>query len=145
MKRRINTDTEKCVGCLACMTACIAAHHDCSEEGARSFRIIKKTKNQTGTFQKNVCLSCTHCGACISACTTGALYRDRETGLVLSDKRLCVGCQRCSLVCPQAVIFYDENGKIEKCDGCVNRIREGRTPACIQTCYLKAITMTTDI
>lgn len=29
------------------------------------------------------------------------------------------------------MIHFDTDGKMEKCDGCIERIREGREPACV--------------
>ena len=138
MKTRIITDEKKCVGCYACIAACIAAHHVAEDETAQSFRRIKAVREGTD-FQKNVCISCLHCGKCINVCLSGALYRDEQTGLVLSDKARCVGCGSCAPVCPQQVIRYDENGKIEKCDGCHARMLRGEEPACVRNCYMRAI------
>ena len=37
--------------------------------------------------------------------------------------------------------YYDKDGKMEKCDGCIERIREGREPACVRVCFPGAITL----
>ena len=44
-------------------------------------------------------------------------------------------------VCPKDVIHFDKDGKMEKCDGCIERIREGREPACVRVCFPGAITL----
>lgn len=141
MKVQIKTDTDKCVGCLACMTACIAAHYSFEDEDAESFRSIRRLKDEKAGFQKNICISCTHCGGCINVCKSGAIFRDEETGLVLFDKALCTGCKSCAEVCPVSAISYDKEGKIKKCDGCVDRVRAGKAPACVSVCYMKAISI----
>lgn len=68
------------------------------------------------------------------------IYREKTTGFILVDQDLCNGCRSCEAVCPLQVIHFNEAGKMEKCDGCVERIKEGREPACVRTCYPGAIT-----
>jgi len=43
---------------------------------------------------------CTHCGACLAVCSTGALYLDRETMEVVFDNSRCIACERCVAACP---------------------------------------------
>ncbi len=43
---------------------------------------------------------CTHCGACISVCPTGALTTNKETMLVEFDAAKCVACELCVKACP---------------------------------------------
>ena len=45
-------------------------------------------------------LRCTHCGACVAICPTGALTLDPETGLVNFDEEQCTACELCVLACP---------------------------------------------
>ena len=59
---KIKFNEERCVGCYACYTACIAEHHSPEEEDACSRRAIR-TIIEEG-FQKNVCEGCIHCGLC---------------------------------------------------------------------------------
>ena len=92
-------------------------------------------------FEKNICPGCAHCGICIKACPVQAIYKDPKTGFVLTDKEKCIGCHACEKVCPKDVIHFDKDGKMEKCDGCIERIREGREPACVRVCFPGAITL----
>lgn len=135
---KIKFDKEKCVGCYACYTACIAAHHSPDEETAASHRAIQKVVQDD--FRKNICIGCVHCGLCMEECPQGAIFRDEEYGLILADKEKCSGCGACRSVCPMGVIHYDENGRVEKCDGCIERLRQGRKPACVRTCCTGAVT-----
>ena len=43
---------------------------------------------------------CTHCGACVSVCSTAALELDRETMLVTFDNGKCIACELCVRACP---------------------------------------------
>ncbi|XCP86694.1 4Fe-4S dicluster domain-containing protein [Roseburia hominis] len=140
MSGRIKFDQKKCVGCFACYVACISAHYGPEEEGAQSFRSIRKITVPEEGFQKNVCPGCIHCGRCIKECDRGALYRDEETGLVLTYPEKCDGCGKCMAVCPNQVISLDLSRKVKKCDGCVEVRKEGRLPACVSACLTGALT-----
>ena len=43
---------------------------------------------------------CTHCGACITICPTGAFYLEPKTRKVLFDDSKCVVCGLCVKACP---------------------------------------------
>lgn len=139
MSYRLKFNPDKCVGCYACHIACLDAHHDVEDVDAKSYRTVKKiVKNQ---FEKNICPGCDHCGICIKACPVQSIYKEPKTGFVLTDKEKCIGCHACEKVCPKDVIHFDKDGKMEKCDGCIERIREGREPACVRVCFPGAITL----
>jgi len=71
-----------------------------------------------------------------------AIKRDEETGAMLIDYDLCVGCRLCLMLCPFGGINFDaKNRKVLKCDLC------GGEPVCVKFCepealqYVKATTM----
>lgn len=81
--------------------------------------------------------SCMHCynPACVSVCPSGALSVNADTGFVTVNDEPCIGCKYCRSACPFDVPrHYGVNTKINKCDGCVDRIEQGRSPACVHTC-----------
>lgn len=43
---------------------------------------------------------CTHCGACITVCPTGALYLEEKTRKVIFDSEKCIACELCVKACP---------------------------------------------
>lgn len=140
---KIRFDQEKCTGCFSCYVACIAAHHRPEEEDAQSYRGIRTVVDEKAGFQKKICPGCIHCGRCMESCPSGALFREESYGLILADKEKCAGCRVCESVCPMQVIGFDADGKIEKCDGCMDRLKKGLVPACATICPAGAIRMDT--
>ena len=43
---------------------------------------------------------CTHCGACVGVCPSGALALDRRTMMVRFDNGKCIACEFCIHACP---------------------------------------------
>ncbi len=52
---------------------------------------------------------CTHCGACISICPTGALHFERPCMKVVFSPDKCVGCELCVKVCPTKSMIISLN------------------------------------
>lgn len=137
----VKFDRNQCIGCFACYVACIAQHHGPEERDAASFRRIEKVVDIEAGFQKKICLGCIHCGACMNVCPVGALFKEKEYGLILADQEKCIGCRACERACPVHVIFLNSDGKVEKCDGCIERLRQGGRPACENVCCTGALQM----
>ena len=72
--KRIKIDRDKCVGCLTCTTACIVSH---DAEDTRSRITIDSNGKYAPIF-------CRHCDRpeCVYTCMTGAMSKNKETGLV---------------------------------------------------------------
>lgn len=52
----------------------------------------------------NTCkYGCLHLGSCIQVCPVNAISRD-EKGIIMVDPVTCIGCRKCTLVCPTKVI-----------------------------------------
>jgi len=84
----------------------------------------------------DVPLGCLHCerAPCASACPVGAISTDADTGAVLIDHDVCVGCRLCIGVCPFGAIGYnEETGVVYKCDLCAG------DPECVKWCFTGAI------
>ncbi|NOZ64048.1 MAG: 4Fe-4S dicluster domain-containing protein [Caldiserica bacterium] len=140
--RRIIIREEYCMGCRLCEVWCIVAH-------SKSKDIIKAYKGQeprpvSGIYFEergavSFTLQCRHCedAPCLEACLTGAMYRDKKTGMVLHNKDKCVGCWMCIMACPYGVIKPDFKKKkvASKCDLCI----ELEFPACVEHCPNEAI------
>jgi len=53
--------------------------------------------SQDVTRDENIC---THCGACVSVCPTGALTVNRSSMIVDFDPSSCIACELCVKACP---------------------------------------------
>ena len=56
------------------------------------------------------------------------------------DLDSCIGCHSCAMACPFGAPSFNAEGKMEKCDGCVERLRRGMIPACVRVCPSGALT-----
>ncbi|MGL5312847.1 MAG: 4Fe-4S dicluster domain-containing protein [Peptostreptococcaceae bacterium] len=131
--RRIKIDRDKCVGCLTCTTACIVSHNS---EDSRSRITIDSNGKYSPIF-------CRHCDKpeCVYTCMTGAMKKDKDTGLVTYNKDVCASCYMCIMACPYGVLKSDHREKkyIMKCDACKST-KEG-TAQCVAKCPMAAITL----
>jgi carbon-monoxide dehydrogenase iron sulfur subunit len=74
------------------------------------------------------------------------MHREAEYEVVLADGHKCIACAMCAMVCPFDVITFhtQANGApprvvATKCDGCVDRLRAGGIPACVEACKVGAL------
>jgi formate dehydrogenase iron-sulfur subunit len=106
-------------------------------------------------MSSDVCKHCTNAG-CLDVCPTGALFRT-EFGTVVVQPDVCNGCGSCVPACPFGVIERRDDGTAahnpergtqaelpnvgiaQKCTLCYDRMVEGQTPACAQTCPTTSI------
>ena len=135
-------DTERCVNCDACIVACRAEWG--TPIGQSRNWVHEVTAEKEDGTPKISFLSgrCMHCDEppCVPACPTGASYK-RDDGIVMVDPHLCTGCEFCLDACPYGARFRNtSNGVISKCNFCQPRIDAGESPACVNTCFTRALT-----
>jgi anaerobic dimethyl sulfoxide reductase subunit B (iron-sulfur subunit) len=101
----------------------------------------KVTSYCTGEFPDvamyHVSIACNHCAvpACLAVCPVGAISKDEETGVVLIDKKTCIGCKTCISACPyEQPVFLENEGVVFKCDSCINFRNNDESPACVAAC-----------
>lgn len=130
-------DVSRCIDCRACLVSCRVEN----QVPAGHTRIWVKDLGVEGDYpalaQTFVPYNCMHCDEppCVDVCTSGATYKDQETGLVQIDQAACIGCGLCIPACPYSARYLDEQrGVADKCSGCVQRLERGQQPACVQTC-----------
>ena len=134
----IYVDINRCMGCRACETACKLENK--LPAGPRYTMVTETEVNDSFERLRFLPMPCQHCGdaMCVRACPTGALHK-RGDGIVLSDKKKCIGCHECLMACPFGVPKFGADGLMQKCTMCVHRIDDGDAPACSRACPAEAI------
>jgi tetrathionate reductase subunit B len=158
-------DTLKCVGCGLCVKACKLenevpydtpvtrtwveryvlmkngqSHIDSPNAGRDGFTDSKIRENEIpadqitkGFFVPKLCNQCKK-PACVQVCPVGATYQTLD-GVVLVDRKWCIGCGYCIMACPYGMRFFHPVHKVaEKCTFCYHRITKGMKTACVQAC-----------
>jgi len=149
----ILVDTTKCLGCRLCEQGCASAHglppveeavdlYEARETSPDRLTVVKAYETERGRV--TVKRQCMHClqPACGAACLTAAMKKTPE-GPVIWRENKCMGCRFCMISCPFDVPkfeFDSPNPKIQKCDMCFERLREGEEPACVANCPTGALT-----
>ena len=144
-------DPERCIGCLQCEFACAVEHARTGDVTlalsqwplSRKRIHVDPGLNPATSFPSK----CRHCdpAPCQAVCPTGAITRDAEHDAVLIDTSRCIGCAMCAMVCPFDVLtFHALDAGVApvavKCDACIDRVRAGRDPACVDACKTGALT-----
>ena len=158
-------DTYKCVGCGFCVKACKLENevpYDAAvtrtwveryvimkdgtfladtPNGARDGFIDKRIRGEEineeeiikAFFVPKLCNQCEN-PPCVQVCPVGATYSTAD-GVVLVDRKWCIGCGYCIMACPYGVRFFHPKYKVaEKCNFCYHRISKGMKTACVQAC-----------
>ncbi len=138
---------EVCIGCRYCEIYC-AVEHSKSKDIIKAFKLenprpipkVRMVQNGPVSFA----LQCRHCEEpdCVYACITGAMHKDKETGVVIHDAKRCIGCWTCMMVCTKGAIERDEEMRkiASKCDLCIHL----DVPACVSHCPNEALVLIED-
>ncbi len=152
-------DIERCIDCSGCVVACKEGNK--VPVGVNRRRVI--TINQGRPREKSISVACMHCSdaPCIAVCPVDAIYQ-RDDGIVLVNKKTCIGCGYCFMACPFGAPQFPRGqafgarGAMDKCTFCAggpeetfseaeqtlygqNRIAEGKVPLCAAMCATKAL------
>ncbi len=149
MQYALYFDASRCTQCLACEVACKSAHdlrphvqEEPKSTGPRYRQVITVADPiHLEAPLQYISLACMNCGSpdCMAVCPTNAIYREDVFGVVLVDRSRCIGCHYCSWACEFGAPQFDRDGLMQKCDLCINRLREGLKPACVESCCSGAI------
>lgn len=141
----IVTDLNRCVGCMACMTACKMANS--VPIGNYWNKVLRVGPNPKYEGAQNpdvemyyLPITCQHCEnpECVKVCPTGASQK-LEDGTVQIDKSKCIGCQFCAMACPYNVRYLNEEERVvEKCTLCEQKTAQGELPQCVINCGARA-------
>uniref|UniRef100_A0A831XDX0 4Fe-4S dicluster domain-containing protein n=1 Tax=Geobacter metallireducens TaxID=28232 RepID=A0A831XDX0_GEOME len=103
---------------------------DLGEEGHQE---IDKDDVEKAFFVPKLCNQCEN-PACVQVCPVGATYQTPD-GVVLVDRKHCIGCAYCIMACPYGVrSFHPEYKTAEKCTFCYHLITRGMKTACVDAC-----------
>jgi Fe-S-cluster-containing dehydrogenase component len=161
-RRGVLVDTTVCVGCRNCEWACKTAHNletgpletykdrsvfaEMRRPDDTALTIVNEYPNPSNpALPIDVKFQCMHCDrpACLSACIVGA-FKKNETGAVVWDGDMCIGCRYCMVACPFQVPAFEYqkaiHPEIRKCDFCHERQAKGELPACVDICPVEALT-----
>ncbi len=133
MNKILVVDYEKCTGCRNCEMACSLSHVQENNPAKSAVRIVKWERKGL-----NVPVICQQCEepACANICPVQAISRDVDTGALVVDDDICVGCRMCMVACPFGAITFDVDRRQSiKCDLC-----GGVEPWCARFCEPGALT-----
>jgi formate dehydrogenase iron-sulfur subunit len=147
----ILVDVTKCTGCEKCVAACVAANglnreaaereRATARDGLSANRLCTVRPLEGGRYARLACMHCLE-PSCVAACLVGGLAKAKE-GPVVYDSSKCIGCRYCMLACPYHVPRYEWSETIpfvKKCHLCLERLGEGKAPACVEACPQQALT-----
>jgi len=154
-------EIDRCIGCGMCAKAC-KAENSVPDTFYRTWVerysylkngevVVDSPKGAMDGFGSNfkadeldkaffVPKMCNHCRnpRCVQVCPVGASYITKE-GVVLVDKKHCVGCAYCVQACPYGARYiHPKLSTADKCTWCYHRITKGMLPACVLACPRKA-------
>ncbi|MHA2364519.1 MAG: 4Fe-4S dicluster domain-containing protein [Candidatus Hodarchaeales archaeon] len=130
MQKILFVNPEKCTGCRICETTC-SLHNDKVCNPVRARIHVMKWEN-AGVYIPMICQQC-ETPICETVCPMNAIQKEDNTGALLIDYNLCVGCKLCVMFCPFGGVGIDKLGKIIKCNLC-----DG-DPICVKNCEPEAL------
>ena len=97
---------------------------------------------------------------CVTVCPVKATWQEPD-GIVVVDYNWCIGCRYCMAACPYGARHFNwgepeipvdelntevhylgnrprKKGVVEKCTFCIQRVRVGKYPACVEICPVGA-------
>ena len=139
-------DQTRCNGCFTCIVACKDWNDvDAGPASWRRVTTIEKGK-YPNLFVAFLATACYHCAepACVAACPVGAISKRELDGVVVVNQKTCLGkdnCDMCLQACPYDAPQFGagENPKMNKCHFCLDRLEEGKKPACVDACPVRAM------
>lgn len=159
MRYAMILDLRKCFGCNACTVACKQANATPPETFFTRVVVGEEGTfpNTKQTYMPHICYHCDN-APCVEICPTGASQKIEKDGTVQIAYDICVGCRLCMEACPYDARFFNQGSlpkywgeeglneyeaarepeyvpdTVIKCTFCKSRRKNGREPACVETC-----------
>jgi Fe-S-cluster-containing hydrogenase component 2 len=130
MQKILFVEPERCSGCRICEAVC-SLHQEKVFNPERARIHVVKWDN-AGIYIPMICQQC-ETPFCETVCPVRAIYRKDDTGALIIDYNICVGCKLCVTFCPFGGAGIDIEGKIIKCDLC------NGDPQCVKNCEPEAL------
>lgn len=130
-------DASRCIQCFTCEIACKVTNE--VETGVFLRQVTETWEGEYPDIKRIFfSKSCMHCEnpPCVTACSTGAITKRGEDGIVIVDKDKCNGCRECLAACPYDVPQFGRDGTMQMCDYCIG---VGKEPACTESCPAEAL------
>jgi Fe-S-cluster-containing dehydrogenase component len=103
------------------------------DQNHQGMREVKEEEIAKAFFVPKLCNQCEN-PPCVQVCPVGATYQAAD-GVVLVDRKWCIGCGYCIMGCPYGVRFFHPVYQVaEKCNFCYHRLAKGMTSACVIAC-----------
>jgi formate dehydrogenase iron-sulfur subunit len=137
-------DFDKCNGCGRCVEACKIRNGTAYEIKQKTFSPTDLTGTTWLSIRqyKGVAVPyrCFHCysAVCALVCPVNA-HIVTDYGAVVIQQDKCIGCGRCATVCCYTTPRLGLDRRYKKCDFCIDRITQGRRPACVEACPTGAL------
>jgi len=161
-------DITRCIGCRKCEEACnkvnqlpdptkpfddLTVLDKFRRTDDKTYTVVNRysnslASNNIGSSSVYVKKQCNHClePACASACFVKALNKT-NTGAVVYNASLCVGCRYCMVACPFNIPAYEYDSafspRVMKCTMCQPQLEKGLLPGCVESCPKEALTFGT--
>lgn len=147
MQKVMYFDQTRCTGCFACEVAC----KDWHDTPAGPAKLIWITTNERGIYPSLhvsfLIHLCNHCVEpnCVVVCPVHAITKRKKEGIVVVDTKKCIGRDLCQGLCLKACPYKapqfgaEQNPRMQKCDFCLDRWKEGKKPICVASCPTRAL------
>ncbi|AMK12602.1 MAG: 4Fe-4S dicluster domain-containing protein [Pseudodesulfovibrio sp.] len=155
MSKTFFIDLTKCTACRGCQIACKqwkklpaeqtenwGSHQNPKDLSGVTLKLVRFEEVETDDGLQWLFFpeQCRHCvePPCLDAMTVpGSIVHDEETGAVVYTELTAKEPDKdaFSMACPYNIPRVNkETGRVVKCDMCIDRVKIGMLPACVQTC-----------